>query len=314
MDNVEWSPERYTNVLRALQKTKLFAGISAKDGYSLRAPLNFGRRMAIRKLYNEARYLFDEHGEGKDTRLVPAKTVAVYTSRDKKKVKTAKVIAGLKSGKWSKVLMPVMAGTKRVSIDIDTANQRARVAYPEWHLEQFITRVDGELATFTTDLEREETTTVDELVAKMQREAREKLGDLEGDGTFFRINTIYGDVSAGKYAPTTLLDTVINDYIPKLVQRYARVTEDDDGKEHAELQLFTGVSAWRKTKGYRAKKENKEYERHNFNRDPERKRKMPVYRFRAVKGRKKVMFDDYKAARAFVKLNVDFVIERFRIE
>lgn len=248
-----WTTKRVRDVLGALKRSGFFKDLDAKHGYGARDELSFGRRMQIIKLAEEARQSFDfvevTNAKGKkELALVPAKPVAIFKTAKKKELERARAVMGLKSARWKAVPVPVMAGTKNVRISLDPARNRMAVDYPDWKLQQYIVNFDHEVITASVNYDDEEETQVDRLVEGYQDFIREELGDLEDGQSYFRLNTVYGDIGADKYQSTVFLSDIVDRHIPRLVGRYHQATEFNDGSVEVDVPpLLTGVSVWRRT-------------------------------------------------------------------
>lgn len=295
-EKIVWTDGRVRDVLRLLKSSGYFE-LPASKGYDLRKKkLGFGQRMAVIKLFHEARYLFDEaQGEkpGDPTRLVVAKGLALYSSNVKRDMAAARRLAGLTSKAWKVVPFAVLPTAKKVKFSFGKNRKTFITEYPGLGIKNTVYTFDHKKILKGIDYSDEENDPLDQLTAGYGQDVRDDwddLDDLEEAGSFFRMTTVYGDVSSTDYHPATQsIDDLLENQIGKANEKYAAF--DANGKLVIS-GVLRGVSAWTNTdpkRGALAKPVMKNAAT-NFNRPEADKRPYklpkPEYEWRLVCGKK----------------------------
>lgn len=249
------SDEELPRALEALRDLGIYSGLDEEKGYGPGQKLNMGRRMYVRKLIAEARTLFDLERSPSTGAInfVPSKAIAFYTPTDDIQNKNAREALGLNNKAWKTFPVPVIPGYKGKTVKIQASSNKKDIGlvidYPDWALRHTIVPFDSREIFKGMRIDKDEESQKDEMVERFKEWARKTLSQFDDGKSWFRLTTKHGDVSSTKYATSIGVDVLIDDLLPKILNKYYTIGETAEGDLYVDQpDILTGISVYRRTK------------------------------------------------------------------
>jgi len=269
--------------LAALHDLGLFADLDAR-GYRVGAKLNMGQRMYVRRMISEARIMFDyERDSSGFVRFSPKaeKNIALYTPTTETEADNARESLGLTLKAWKTFPVPTLGGYKGKPVKISTSAKKNEIGiaieYPSWGLIHTIVPFDYRAIFKAKKGEKldDESNPKDLIIGRFVEWAKTTLARFDHPENWFRLTTKFGDVSSTKYATSLGLTPLLEDMLPKILNKYSQFSVTSDGSPlfEQDAHILTGISVYRRTTKKEQPKQRMVYE---YTRSADKKKRPKV--------------------------------------